>query len=298
MTAPTLYSQSYGKSKVRLSRVFRDGPRHEIDDLTLSISLDGDFAAAYAKADCSKLVATDTMKNTVYVLASRNGVRPMEDFVQSLANHFLEQYSHVAEVNIACEQHPWTRIDTAGRPHDHAFLSATTERYTCNVVMRSGGDTVMASGLTGLQVLKTTGSGFSGFLRDEYTTLSDTTDRILATAIEATWPCRQLSADWTSLRQTIRTTLLDVFANHDSKSVQHTLYEMARAAFAACASIDEISIRMPNQHHLLTNLAPFGLKNPNEVFIPSSEPFGEIRATLRRGADDGLGPASAKSPKS
>jgi urate oxidase len=298
MSDPTVYSQAYGKSKVRLSRVFRDGPRHEIDDLTLSISLEGDFYAAYAEADCSKIVATDTMKNTVYVLASRHKVRAIEDFVRLLATHFLQEYAHVAQVTIACEQKPWTRIEVDGQPHDHAFVGATTERSTCEMVMRSGGETILTSGLTGLHVLKTTGSGFSGFLRDQYTTLPDTTDRILATAIEASWPCRQPATDWTLLRQTVRATLLDVFASHDSKSVQDTLYQMARAAFAACDAIDEISIRMPNQHHLLANLAPFGLKNPNEVFVPSSEPFGDIRATLRRGADDAAVKAGGERKKS
>jgi urate oxidase len=295
MHDPVVHSQLYGKSQVRLSRIVREGPRHEIDDLTLSISLDGDFDAAYVEADCSSIVATDTMKNTIYVLASRHGVRSIEEFVQTVAKHFLQQYSHVTEARIACEQHPWTRMDFNGRPHDHAFLGATLERYTCHVVMSSGGDSVMTSGLLGLQVLKTTGSGFSGFLRDQYTTLPNVDDRILATTIEANWPCRQFATDWTQVRQTIRATLLDVFAHHDSKAVQHTLYEMARAVFAACESIDEISIRMPNQHHLLANLAPFGLENPNEVFVPTSEPFGDIRATFRRGDHDATGRAGKAS---
>ncbi|HEX4146861.1 MAG TPA: urate oxidase [Pirellulales bacterium] len=295
MSKPVVYAQSYGKSQVRLSRIFRDGSRHEILDLTVSISLEGDFEAAYAEADCSKIVATDTMKNTVYVLASRHAVRSIEELAQLLARHFLEEYAHVARVRIACEQRPWTRMDFSGQPHDHAFLGTAAERHACDVVTGAGGETTMTSGLTGLPVLKTTGSGFSGFLRDPYTTLPDVADRILATAIEASWPCRQLDADWTLVRQTIRATLLDVFADHDSKSVQHTLYEMGRVALDACELIDEISIHMPNQHHLLANLAPFGLKNPNEVFVPTSEPFGNIRATLRRGAGDGVERAGTES---
>src|SRR5262249_37093000 len=142
---------------------------------------------------------------------------------------------------------------------------------------------VMHSGLIGLQVLKSTGSGFTGYLQDEYTTLKPTEDRIFATMIAATWPCNDLAADWTAVRHSIRAALLDVFANQYSKSVQHTLYEMARPAFDACPLIDEIEIRMPNQHHLLANLEPFGLKSPNEVFVPTSEPFGNIGATIRRG---------------
>jgi urate oxidase len=295
MSNPTLCSQSYGKSQVRLSRVFRDGARHEIVDWTLSIALEGDFDAAYSQADCSMIVATDTMKNTVYVLAAQHEVRSIERFVQLTAKHFLDLYPQVSQVSVACEQQPWTRMVFDGRAHDHAFVGATNERSTCNIVMKAGGDTLLTSGFTGLQVLKTTGSGFSGFLRDRYTTLPETDDRILATVIEADWACRQLDADWSLARQTIRAALLHVFAHHDSKSVQHTLYEMARAAFAACSAIDEISIRLPNQHHLPANLAPLGLKNPNEVFVPSSEPFGDIRATLRRGPGNSVGSASAES---
>ena len=295
MSRPTVLSQSYGKSNVRLSRIVRDGPRHEMIDLTLSIALEGDFDAAYTEADCSKVVATDTMKNTVYVLAGRDGVGSIEGFAQRLARHFLEHYPHVAQVSVACQQQPWARLEFGGRPHDHVFLGATTERHTCQLVQGRGGEPALRSGLAGLQVLKTTGSAFSGFLRDEYTTLADADDRILATAIEASWPCRQLDADWTLARTAIRASLLDVFANHHSQSVQHTLYEMAQAALAACDLVDEISIHLPNQHHLLANLAPFGLANPNEVFIPTSEPFGDIRATVRRGAANAAAAADSKS---
>jgi len=283
MADPILFSQSYGKSQVRLSRVMRDGPRHEFHDLTLSIALEGGFEAAYSEANCSSLIATDTMKNTVYVLASRHGIRSAEEFARRLAQHFLDEYGHVEQVSVACQEQPWQRVEAAGRPHDHAFLGSTTERHTCHVVARRGETASLLSGLVGLRVLKTTRSAFRGFLRDQYTTLPETTDRILATTIEASWPCGQLDADWPRIRQTVRDTLITVFADHDSQSVQHTMYDMARGVFAACDAIDEISLRLPNEHHLLANLAPFGLANPNEVFIPTSEPFGDIRATLRRG---------------
>ncbi|REK10947.1 MAG: urate oxidase [Planctomycetota bacterium] len=283
MTAPSLVSQSYGKTQVRLSRVFRDGPRHEIIETTLSIALEGDFDAAYTQANNAPVVPTDTMKNTVYVLARRHAIRSIEGFGQLLAGHFLEQYAQVSQATVTCEQQPWSRMEFGGQAHDHAFLGATAQRYTCRVAARRGAVTTMTSGLAGLRVLKTTRSAFVDFYRDEYTTLPDAEDRIFATAIEAHWPCPRLDADWTAARQAIRAALLEVFANQDSKSVQHTLYAMAQSAFAACNAIDEISIRMPNQHHLLANLAPFDLDNPNEVFVPTSEPFGDIQATLRRG---------------
>ena len=296
MDSPTVYSQSYGKSRVTLSRIHRDGPRHEFVELAVSIALDGDFNASYSEAATSMVVATDTMKNTVYVLASRHGVRSIEEFAQQLARHFLERYSHVNKVNITCEEQPWQRLEFVGQQHNHAFLGNTTERHACEVIASADGSTTMTSGLHGLRVLKTTGSEFRDFFRDEYTTLSDTDDRIFATTIRTHWICRELNVDWTAFRQDIRAAFLDVFANRHSKSVQHTLYEMATEAFRVCPLIDEITIRMPNQHHLLANLTPFGLQNPNEVFVPTSEPYGDIGATIRRNAGDESkrGPAEVK----
>ena len=273
---------------MRVSRIHRSASRHEFIDLTLTIALDGDFNAAYTEADNSMVVATDSMKNTVYVLASRHGILSIESFTQLLGDHFLKTYSHVNRVDIQGQEKVWARMQFGGKPHDHAFMMAgANERYTCHFMKyREMGFPFLHSGLTDLQVLKTTGSGFSGFLRDEYTTLPETNDRIFATSISATWPCSDLTSDWSAARHVIRAALLDVFAKHFSKSVQHTLYEMAGAAFAACSLIDEITIAMPNQHHLPANLAPFGLQNPNEVFVPTSEPFGIISATIARGQSE------------
>lgn len=283
MLSPTVYAQSYGKSRVALSRIRRDGSRHDFIELVASVALDGDFGASYAEADNSLVVATDTMKNIVYALASRHGVQSIEAFALRLAQQFLDNYSHVKKVTVSCEEYPWTRMDFAGRKHLHAFLGCTTERNVCEIVACADGGTTMSSGLFGLRVLKISGSEFRNFIRDEYTTLPETNDRILATTIQAHWGCRELLSDWTACRQLIRAAFLDVFANRHSKSVQHTLYEMAAEAFRVCPLIDEITIRMPNQHHLLANLAPFGLENPNEVFVPTSEPYGDIGATIRRG---------------
>jgi urate oxidase len=282
MNDPIVRSQSYGKSQVRLSRVHRSGNRHEFIELTVWIELGGDFEKSYSAADNSLVVATDTMKNTVYILASRNDVNSIESFTQLLGEHFLEKYGHVDRVDVRCEQRPWKRMRFEGKEHDHAFLGISGERRTCHFVAKRGDGSNMRCGVAGLTVLKTTGSGFSHFYRDDNTTLPDTDDRIFATAIEASWPCGDFAANWSAVHKQVREALLDVFANQYSKSVQHTLYEMARAVFTACPEIDEITITMPNQHHLLANLTPFGLQNPNEVFVPTSEPFGNISATISR----------------
>lgn len=277
-----LHSQSYGKSRVRLSHISRAGTRHEFMEVTTAISLDGDFAAAFTSADNHLVVATDTMKNTVYVLANDHGVPSIEAFGLRLAQHFLDTYPHVTTARVTLEEKPWQRISITGEAHPHSFV-ATSERYSCEIIATRT-TTQMTSGLTDLQVLKTTGSGFSNFHRDQYTTLKETEDRIFATTIETSWPCAELRADWTSARQNIRAAILKVFAENFSPSVQATLFEMAEAAFAASPLIDEITITMPNQHHLPFNFQPFGKSNSNVTFIPTDEPHGLISGTVRRGA--------------
>ncbi|WP_425614028.1 factor-independent urate hydroxylase [Anatilimnocola sp. NA78] len=281
-----LYSQSYGKSRVRLSRITRTGPRHEFIELTVAISLQGDFDAAFTAAENRAIIATDTMKNTVYALANEHGVPSIEAFGQRLASHFLDTYAHVSQASIKLVERPWTRITLDGEEHAHSFVASGGEEYCCEITATRG-CTSMRSGLNGLRVLKTTASGFADFLRDQYTTLPETNDRIFATTIEASWPCTHLQADWFAIRQAIREEMLRVFAREFSPSVQATLFQMAEAVFARTAEIVEISITMPNQHHLPANLAPLGLKNANETFIPTDEPHGLISAVVRRGEKGG-----------
>ncbi|WP_254512578.1 factor-independent urate hydroxylase [Anatilimnocola floriformis] len=276
-----LQSQSYGKSRVRLSHIERKAERHEFLEVTTAISLDGDFAAAFTSADNHLIVATDTMKNTVYLLAHEHGVPSIEAFGLRLAQHFLDQYPHVTQVRVSLEEKPWQRLAIAGEPHPHSFV-ATSERHICEIAATRTA-TKMTSGMTDLQVLKTTGSGFANFHRDEYTSLPETNDRIFATTIEANWPCSNLPDDWSTARQNIRAAILKIFAENFSPSVQATLFEMAEAAFVACSQIDEITITMPNQHHIPFNFTPFGKTNANITFIPTDEPHGLISGTVRRG---------------
>jgi urate oxidase len=149
------------------------------------------------------------------------------------------------------------------------------------VTSGANGERVEA-GLADLDVLKTTGSAFAGFPRDAYTTLAETGDRILATAIEARWTYTGAAHDWEASWAAARRLLCEVFAEHDSRSVQHTLYAMGERVLAGLPAVEEIHLRLPNRHHLLADLAPFGLDNPNLVFVATSEPYGLIEATLRR----------------
>jgi urate oxidase len=219
------------------------------------------------------------MKNTVYALARHDPIDHVELFALRLAAHFSAK-SGVSRVRIAAAEHPWVRLSAGGRAHPHAFEQPGREQWTA-VVTRDASGSRVVSGLSDLVVLKTTDSAFSGFPRDEFTTLRETEDRILATSVTAAWTYRDAGVDF-SARHRVRRALVDAFAAHDSRSVQHTLYAMGEAALAACAELDDITLSMPNRHHLLVDLTPFGLDNPNEIFVATDEPYGLIEATLRR----------------
>jgi urate oxidase len=269
----------YGKSRVRLVKVRRGADSHGLVDLTLDIALEGAFERVYADGDNSACLATDTMKNTVYALARHDGLDHVEAFASRLADHFSAT-AGVSLVRIEAAEHPWVRVPVGGRPHPHAFVRAGEEEWT-TVVTLSAGSTSIASGLRGLVLLKTKDSAFSGFPRDQYTTLSDTRDRILATSITATWSYASGFTDF-ARRSAVRTALIETFAEHQSESVQQTLYAMGEAALGACAGVTEILLSLPNRHHLPVDLTPFGLDNPNEIFVAIEEPFGLIEARISR----------------
>ncbi len=276
--SPELSWNRYGKCRVRLVKLRRAREPHEIVDLTIDVQLEGEFEHVFVAGDNALCVATDTMKNTVYALARHDPIDQVERFAMRLADHFIRK-PKVSHVRINAIEHQWVRLQVNATPHPHAFVQPA-EHWTTRVE-RNSGTTELASGLAGLIVLKTTDSAFSGFPRDQYTTLPETNDRILATSVTATWKYRAGLNDFGG-RQRIRTALVETFAGHMSASVQHTLYAMAEAALAACADITEITLALPNRHHLLADLTPFGLDNPNEVFVATDEPYGLIEATVRR----------------
>ncbi|WP_437581504.1 factor-independent urate hydroxylase [Sorangium sp. So ce887] len=277
----SLVQNSYGKSRVRLVKVRRADGRHELTDIDVDIQLEGDFDDAYTRGDNSKVLPTDTMKNTVYALAKGHPVEPIEDFGVVLAEHFLGTApTRRARVSIA--ENVWSRIDAGGAPHRHAFFRAGAERRTAEITAAPGGVEI-ASGIADLLVLKTTGSAFSGFPRDKYTTLKETEDRILSTLILARWRAAARDQAPTATWERVRRALLETFAEQHSVSVQHTIHALGEAVFAACPAVDELSLSLPNKHCLLVDLSPFGFVNDNEIFVPVDEPHGLIHATMKRG---------------
>ena len=275
-----LADSAYGKSGVRLVRVTRNGDRHDLRDLTLAIRFEGDYDASYVDGDNRDVLPTDTMKNTVYALAARGPCDDPEAFGLCLAEHFLERNPKLSRVTIDLLEHIWRRIEVGGKDSGHSFLRHGPEKRSAQVRLDRQEAQVRA-GIVDLLILKSSQSAFSGFPRDEFTTLPETRDRLLATSLTATWRYDAGIAYGPAWRA-VRNTLLEAFATHRSESVQHTLHAMGQAALDAVPEVAEIHMVMPNRHHLPVDVRPFGLENRNEVFVATEEPFGLIQATVRR----------------
>jgi len=276
-----LAQNDYGKSRVRLLRVTRGKKKHEIKELTLAIRLEGDFETAHTKGDNSKILPTDTMKNTVYALARQNPVDAAETFCGVLIDHFLAGNPQIERVHVHTVEFPWGRIMRDGKPDGFAFVRTGEEKRTALVTGTRSKKSVQA-GVKNLIALKTTKSAFEGFIRDRYTTLKEDRNRILATAIRADWLYESAEIDFNATWESVRRTLLETFAAHDSLSLQHTLYDMGKSVLERFNAIREIRLSLPNKHYNLVDLAPFGMTNPGDIFLPTDEPHGLIEATLRR----------------
>jgi urate oxidase len=272
-----LSQSNYGKSAIQLVKVVRAEGRHELSDVTVDVMLDGDFRAAHDEGDNSALIATDTMRNAVYALAAKHDVAQLETFGRALVEHFVAAGPTVQRAQVRLAAHPWARLGE----HEHAFQRGTGgERIA--IVTGDDHSSRIEAGVEGLEVLRTTGSGWSGFVRDELTTLPETDDRILATAVSARWTYAEGGIDYGASWQAARDAILEAFGDHYSPSVQFTLRRMGRAVLKAVEAIDRVRLSLPNRHHLLYDLSRFGLENANEVFQATTEPYGLIEGTVER----------------
>jgi urate oxidase len=277
----TLGDNQYGKAETRLVTVRRDGDVHHLTDLNVSIALSGDMAASHLSGDNAHVVPTDTQKNTVFAFAREAPVGEIEDFGQRLGRHFVDSFEHVSSARVTIERYEWARLTVDGEPHPHSFRRASDEKRTAMVTV-AGERVSVVSGLTDLVVLKSTGSEFHGYHRDRYTTLPETTDRVLATAVTARWRHQRRDVDWAASFTAARDALLRAFATTHSLALQQTLYKMGEAVLTGQEEIAEIRLSLPNKHHFAVDLAPFGLDNPNEVFFAADRPYGLIEGTVRR----------------
>jgi len=273
----------YGKSRVRLSRITRqpDG-RHDFDEWTVRLLLEGDFDASFTDADNSSVLPTDTMKNTVYYIARNSTADCLERFAMELGDHLMLHHDHVARVSVEVSSRAWERMVHDGKAEETTFKLGGPELQTVSAVLERGGDWQITSGIDQLTILKTTKSAFTGYIRDKLTTLKPATDRIFGTCATVRWRCTAPAMNYNENRARVQAALESTFAAHESMSVQHTLFDMGKAALDAVPELARISLTMPNLHHLLADLTPFGLDNPNHVFVPIDEPHGYIEATVER----------------
>ncbi|NYF53071.1 factor-independent urate hydroxylase [Tunturiibacter gelidoferens] len=277
-----LAENRYGKSRVRLMKVTRHAHGHDLREWTVQVLLKGDFETAHLDGDNSKILPTDTMKNTVYSLARTSKATAMEDYAKELVDFLLGRNPQVSSASVRIESTMWKRLTVDGEPHPSAFMRGSGELQTTSVEREQGGSFHILSGLDNLVLLKTANSGFEGYIKDSLTTLPETKDRLFGTAVTAEWRYTSPGLNFDALRTKLRETMLRTFANHDSRSVQQTLYAMAESALEAVPAINEIEITMPNKHCLLVDLSRFNQDNPNEIFVPTDEPHGYIEARVRR----------------
>lgn len=277
MSGVKLTTNQYGKAENRVVRVYRDTDRHELRDLNVTSQLHGDFLTAHTEGNNEHVVATDTQKNTIFAKAKEAGIESPEQFLLTLADHFTSSFDWVSGGRWAAEEYGWSRINN----HDHSFYRSSPEVRT-TVLTRDGDTDYLISGFYGLTVLKTTQSGFVGYPRDKYTTLPETEDRILATDIATRWRYNTTDVDFEAVYEKVKGIILESFTDHYSYALQQTLFKMSEKVVAQVPEIDEIRFSCPNKHHFTSDLSPFGLENPNEVFYAADRPYGLIEATIAR----------------
>ncbi|MFI5839112.1 factor-independent urate hydroxylase [Catenuloplanes sp. NPDC051500] len=265
----------YGKAETRVVRVVRDGGTHTITDLNVSVALSGDLSATHLTGDNANVLPTDTQKNTVYAFAKRHGVASPEAFALLLARHFTSSQPTIGTARVEIEEYPWNRLGP------HSFSRDGSAVRTAAVVVSSG-STEITGGLAGLTLLNSTDSEFTGFIVDDYTTLAETSDRILATAVDATWRFAAAEADFNAVHVAARDALVAAFVGTYSHSLQQTLYAMGTAVLEACPDLVEVRLRLPNKHHFVVDCTPFGLDAAAEVFHADDRPYGLIEGTVLR----------------
>lgn len=272
----------YGKSRIRVSRITRHADHHQFQEWTVRVLLEGEFEESFTRADNSRVLPTDTMKNTVYSLARSSAAVTIEEFAMELGDFFLESHAHLSRVDIEVSERAWEPVVLDERREPATFKLNGPELQTAHAVRARGGTWRITSGIDQWTILKTAKSSFTGYIEDRLTTLKPATDRIFGTCATIRWEYAASVQDYAEARARILDALLREFASHDSKSVQHTLFDMGEAALAAAPEIARITLAMPNLHHLLADLSPFGQDNPNHIFVPIDEPHGYIEATIER----------------
>jgi urate oxidase len=284
--AAQLGPNRYGKDGIRLVLVSRPGgddAAHLLRDLTVDVRLEGDFETVHTEGDNSPVLPTDTMRSTVYALAQPHLAGSIEAFGLALTERFLAASPAASLAEVTLREHSWGRASVGGAAHPHAFVGGSGECATAVVTRTSSSAVTVRSGIAGLTLLRTHGSAFAGFLRDEFTVLVETDDRIMATEVSADWTYHgEHRPAYDDVRAAARVALVAVFSNHPSASVQHTLYAMGEAVIESCPDVEAVRLRMPNKHHIPVDLSALGLSNDRAVYVATDRPFGVIEGEIRR----------------
>jgi urate oxidase len=276
-----LGTNQYGKAENRVVRIVRDAPRHDIRDLNVTTAVRGRFGPAYLEGDQSNVLPTDTQKNTAFAYAKSFGIPTIEEYGLALARHFVHDVESIEGARIEIEEFAWERVTVDGTEHDHTWVRRGQETRTAMITVDESGEHVIG-GFKDLVLLKSTGSEFAGFLKDEYTTLPETHDRVLATSLVARWRFGTTDVDWDAVYLAVKAMMVREFATLQSLALQQTLWHMGRAVIEASPAIVEVRLSAPNKHHFVVDLAPFGLENPGEVFIAADRPYGLVEAQMLR----------------
>lgn len=278
----TLGENQYGKSRVRVMKVERHGDCHEVFEWSVEVWLRGDFTRCFEDGDNSRILPTDTMKNTVYSLARASKADTIEEFATELVTYFINTQPQVDEAGVGIRATLWKHMDTGGQKHATAFIQSGPKIETVRVTYIRDRAVSVISGFANMAILKTAKSAFAGYIKDRLTTLRETHERLLGTLATAEWKYDGRNVKFAEARARITDALLATFAEHDSLSVQQTLFAMGKAALEAAPEIVEIRLQMPNKHCNLVDLSAFGQDNPNHIFVPTDEPHGSIEACVRR----------------
>jgi urate oxidase len=276
-----LIQNTYGKGRVRVMRIHREGERHEVRELTVKAMLEGAFERSYTAADNSSVVATDTIKNVVNIVARENLRASSEALAKAIAQRFLDRYPQVERANITALETKWVRTSFDGKPHEHTFVLDSNGKWFARA-SATRDSAAIEPGVDGFTFMKSTGSGWESYVMDNYTTLPETKDRMCATSMDAVWRWAREPASFPEANAAILDTALKVFATTYSEGVQASLYRMGMAVLDAVPEVAQIHMACPNKHYILINLSPFGLENNNQVFLPTDEPHGQIECTVGR----------------
>src|SRR5579884_866047 len=277
----SLAQGKYGESRVRLMKVSRRQDRHDVKQITAAIRFEGDFESSFTSGDNANVLPADTMKNTVYALAKLYPIEQVEEFGRQVADHFLTDRASISRLSVDLVEELWAHVPYGGKPHGNSFTPGARERRTA-LVRASREETSIEGGITGLQLLKTAGAEFRHYIRDPFTTLPESADRVLAVSVNARWTYTELDIPFGPYWHGAREALVESFIEHESKSLQHTLYAMGEAVLERYQDIAEISLSIASSDHMPVDLQPFGLQNENEVFEPAAEPFGVVEARIVR----------------